>query len=493
MKKVWAILCVLLAGSAYSGEVQDWATTAAGNNTGSAPNFPVEGMSPSSVNDTMREQMAAIARWLADTNGTTTSGGSSNAYTLAANRAFTAYAAGDVFVFEANHSNTGASTLNVEAVGAKSIVTQTGVALTTGDIVSGGIYAVVYDGTNFQLFGAMPANVVSNSKLRDSGALSVIGRAANSSGDPADISASAASDAVLRESGSTIGFGTIATAGIADSAVATAKIADNAVTNDKIRDSGALSIIGRSANSSGGPADISATATSGAVLRESSSTIGFGTVSTNGIADAAITTVKIADNNLSTAKLQDEAVTYAKMQHVSASSRLLGRVNSGAGDVEEVTIGAGFDISGTTLSVGIPSGVMYRSGSQGPITTQTRIAFNATEYDNLASGAFNTSTNRYTANSDVTVQVTVRITANDLDLGDEMSMILRKNGTTTMASVGPERNDSGTNSLTRSLSLTKLVSLSATDYLEALLTSDTDGVSVASGASNSSFEVIELN
>lgn len=69
-------------------------------------------------------------------------------------------------------------------------------------------------------------NAVTDAKLRDSGPLSVIGRAANSTGDPADISASAASGAVLRESGSTLGFGTIATAGIADDAVTNAKIAD---------------------------------------------------------------------------------------------------------------------------------------------------------------------------------------------------------------------------------------------------------------------------
>lgn len=74
---------------------------------------------------------------------------------------------------------------------------------------------------------------VTNAKLRNSAALSVIGRAANSSGVPADIAASAASDAVLRESGSTIGFGTIATAGIAAGAVTEAKIglSDN-TTND---------------------------------------------------------------------------------------------------------------------------------------------------------------------------------------------------------------------------------------------------------------------
>lgn len=129
-------------------------------------------------------------------------------------------------------------------------------------------------------------NSVTDAKLRDSGPLSVIGRAANSSGDPADISAVAASDAVLRESASTVGWGTVATAGIAS----------KAVTDAKLRDSGLLSVIGRAANSSGVPADISTTAATGAVLRESGSTLGFGTVATAGIADNAITAIKLADS-----------------------------------------------------------------------------------------------------------------------------------------------------------------------------------------------------
>jgi hypothetical protein len=82
---------------------------------------------------------------------------------------------------------------------------------------------------------------------------------------------------------------------IANDAVTTAKIINDAVTDAKLRNSGALSVIGRSANSSGDPADISATAASGAVLRESGSTVGFGTVATAGIADAAVTLAKMAN------------------------------------------------------------------------------------------------------------------------------------------------------------------------------------------------------
>lgn len=69
---------------------------------------------------------------------------------------------------------------------------------------------------------------VTYAKIQNLGALAVMGRATNSSGVGANISATAASDAVLRESGSTIGFGTIATGGIANNAVTLAKLATQA-------------------------------------------------------------------------------------------------------------------------------------------------------------------------------------------------------------------------------------------------------------------------
>lgn len=73
--------------------------------------------------------------------------------------------------------------------------------------------------------GQCANDAIDDTKLRNSGALSVIGRSANSSGDPADISATAASGAVLRESGSALGFGTVAAAGLADGIISPAKLA----------------------------------------------------------------------------------------------------------------------------------------------------------------------------------------------------------------------------------------------------------------------------
>lgn len=45
---------------------------------------------------------------------------------------------------------------------------------------------------------------------------------------------------------------------------------------------------------------------------------------------------------------------YAKLASVSGASKLLGRGASGSGDVQEVTVGSGLTMTGTTLSADIP-------------------------------------------------------------------------------------------------------------------------------------------
>ena len=113
----------------WAAEVTDLNITDASN----TDRFP-EGMAPGDVNDAARALEGILARWEKDINGTLDSGGSSSAYTLTPNRTVSAYSDGQLFVFEANHTNSGAATLNVSSLGAKDIRKNGSDALVAGDI-----------------------------------------------------------------------------------------------------------------------------------------------------------------------------------------------------------------------------------------------------------------------------------------------------------------------------------------------------------------------
>jgi hypothetical protein len=79
--------------------------------------------------------------------------GSSNAYDITLESSIKSFSEGFIVYMEANFANTGASTLNVNSLGAKSIKRPDGSDLSSSDIPASGIAHLVYDGTNFQLLG----------------------------------------------------------------------------------------------------------------------------------------------------------------------------------------------------------------------------------------------------------------------------------------------------------------------------------------------------
>lgn len=76
--------------------------------------------------------------------------GTANAYVMTL-PGLTAYAAGQQFRFKAANANTGASTLNINALGEVSIKKNVSGDLEDGDIPAGAIISVIHDGTNVQL------------------------------------------------------------------------------------------------------------------------------------------------------------------------------------------------------------------------------------------------------------------------------------------------------------------------------------------------------
>lgn len=82
--------------------------------------------------------------WLSNVSG-------SNAVTADASPAPEAYVAGQVFRFVSAGANTGPVTLNISSLGVRNVTKTGAVALSAGDIPSGAVVEVVFDGTRFQV------------------------------------------------------------------------------------------------------------------------------------------------------------------------------------------------------------------------------------------------------------------------------------------------------------------------------------------------------
>ncbi|MGI9489355.1 MAG: hypothetical protein ACR2RF_26395 [Geminicoccaceae bacterium] len=155
-------------------------------------------------------------------------GGTGDAITLSPTPAITAYAAGQRFSFVAEATNTGAVTVDVSTLGTKA-VQKLGAALVAGDITTGDLAEIEYDGTQFQMLSPARDPVLTAGSI---------------------VEADLADDAVTTDK-------------IADANVTTAKVADNAITLAKLAGGTAGNLI--TYDASGDPAAV-ATGTSGQAL-----------------------------------------------------------------------------------------------------------------------------------------------------------------------------------------------------------------------------------
>ena len=95
-----------------------WSRTAANNaNADNTINW-AEGQSPSSVNDSARAMMAALAAFRDDAAGAIATGGTSTAYTVTSYETFDtlAHMANQVVAFVPHATNGGTTTLNVDGI-----------------------------------------------------------------------------------------------------------------------------------------------------------------------------------------------------------------------------------------------------------------------------------------------------------------------------------------------------------------------------------------
>lgn len=133
-----------------------------------------------------------------------TDGEASDTYAVTLSPVPTSYFTGMVVRFSANTANTGAATLNVNSLGAKTIKRNHDQDLITNDIEAGQIVTVVYDGTNFQMESQLGNSGVQQAKTevftsngtwtRPSGVTSVIVECIGAGGGGGESDAGAGAD-----------------------------------------------------------------------------------------------------------------------------------------------------------------------------------------------------------------------------------------------------------------------------------------------------------
>lgn len=116
----------------------------------------------------------------------------------------------------------------------------------------------------------------------------------------------------------------------------TAGLVNDAVTFAKMQEISGTTLVGRH---SGGSGDIQEVSVGGGIE-----------FSGSGIRRSALSGDVTASAGSDATTIANDSVTYAKMQNVSAATRLLGRGDSGSGDVQEITLGTNLTMSGTTLN-----------------------------------------------------------------------------------------------------------------------------------------------
>jgi len=144
-----------------------WSTTAATNSTADATINWAEGQAPSTVNNSARAMMAAVAKMRNDLQASTATTGAADTYSLTTNQVYTSLTDGIWVGFTCNATNTGASTINVDSLGAKPLRGKPSTALAAGELVSGQVYHATYDssGDEWLLWGYTAPEGVTDPEL----------------------------------------------------------------------------------------------------------------------------------------------------------------------------------------------------------------------------------------------------------------------------------------------------------------------------------------
>jgi hypothetical protein len=124
-----------------------WSKVADNNDIADATINWLEGQAPSSINNSARAMMAAVAKYRDDVAGKATTG-TSTAYVLATNQVFTSLATaldGNIVGIVPNVTSGSSPTLNVDGLGAKPMRNSPGLPIANGQLIAGSYYIFQYN------------------------------------------------------------------------------------------------------------------------------------------------------------------------------------------------------------------------------------------------------------------------------------------------------------------------------------------------------------
>lgn len=134
------------------------ASLAQDGQTSVTADLPMSGYKHTNVDDAAARNQYASAGQVQDGElYYASAGGTANAITVTLAPAITAYATGMKLRVKLTADNTGATTINANGVGVKTIKTPGGGALIGGELASGEVVELIYDGTDFIIQGIPPA------------------------------------------------------------------------------------------------------------------------------------------------------------------------------------------------------------------------------------------------------------------------------------------------------------------------------------------------
>jgi hypothetical protein len=256
--------------------------------------------------------------------------------------ALASYAAGQLFYFIANAANTGAMTINIDGLGAKSITRDGSTALIAGDVNTGEIVVICYDGTRFQMINA--ANSFGNTTIN--GTLTVTGN----TGLQANVSITSA----------------LSVGGVF------------AVTGAATLGS-TLAVTGKS--------DLPTVST--ASMNAAVAVVTTGTVTNLTSTSASIASMNAGVALLTTATVTTLTATGASIASANLGNAVISSMTLTGASVASANVGTATITGNLTLSGGTANGVLYLNGSK-VATSGSALTFDGT---NFASTGIITSTN----------------------------------------------------------------------------------------------------